>query len=174
MNGADVQKLEIYDIYDQMQHVPFWRTLFFKMMCGVLLALVVGVLIFFLIKKMRNKIVQKTVAERAAESLHELKKHLFATEKERKYGYFALTRIAKELLADRYKQDITALTDQELVAYLKRIQEHDVYERINAIVASSQEIKYAHADAAREQIMRDIDHVLWIVQQQDNHTVTRS
>lgn len=164
-----MKKLEIYDIYDQMQHVPFWRTLPFRAVVLILVVALCAVIVWWVVKKIRGRAVHQTIFERSLAYLAMMKNQDFATEEDRKKGYFDLTRIIKELLTECDARDITPLTDHELVEYVQRVHVRSLCEQIEVVVMGAQEIKYAQAQAAKEQLVHDIDRVIVIVQQEEKY-----
>jgi hypothetical protein len=161
---------QLYDIYG-MDHIPFWQTTTFFIIVSLagIAALVLG--IWYAVRSARSRIPAKPAWERALIALNEIcSKEVMTTERSKEF-YDRLTAILKQYLHDRYGYETFGKTDQELLTYLEDVMfEPDLLISIRRIVDGSVMIKFANAQAIREQMERDIGASITIIKK----TIPRS
>lgn len=145
----------IYEIYD-MWHVPWWQTMWVHYSI-----LVVGLIVLFLvawygIQKIREKKRQTSPWGKALKDLEDLRIQGFVSVVYSKELYTALTHILKHYLYERYGFDIVAKTDDEAIAFLEKSSlPLELLQPIRIIFNGSIVIKFANACAIKTQIEQD-------------------
>lgn len=155
MNGQ--QEIQLYDIYP-MWHLPFWKTWPFYIGVGVLISLIIGLLGWFVWKKLRNKkVATEPVWISALRNLRALQNKKCVTKEEGKQVYFALTDILKRYIQERFGLPVHGKTDEELIRYLK---EHNLLPELRDDIADIAQgcvyIKFANEQAMQDHIARHI------------------
>jgi hypothetical protein len=140
--------IDFYDIYDYYT-IPFWQEPWFWIVIALSVA-VIGLLVFYWIKT--RKAPKLTPWQRAYAQLDALKPDSYATQKEFKNFYYALTNIVKEYLHERFGWQALDKTDDELLALL---QSHDfnpeAIKQLEELIAAALNIKYARTEALKAQ-----------------------
>lgn len=148
MPTSQQQPLELLDIYD-VSYNPWWLNKWLWYTSYGLLAMLVLVGVYFLVRSYMPK---KRVPywQQATHAIGQLSYSF----DDPKLFYVQLTDILKRCLQERYALPLVGKTDTELLAAL----EHDnvvsvhVYEQLQEILHGVVYIKFAHHDAALEQM----------------------
>lgn len=152
---AGNETVELYDIYG-VWHVPFWQTTPFIIFVWAVIGIIVGALIYALIRFMlkRKKPLKPWVwADRELDALWERRGF---TREDGKRFYSQLTEIIKQYLEKRYGYQVRSATDIELLAYLRDHHfDPELCNELTRIFEGMQEIKFANLDAIPENIERD-------------------
>ncbi len=155
--------LELYEIYG-LWHVPFWQRTWFKISIFIFFCALVGIIIYFLIKKYKQRAVQLPAWQIALNALDQLKK-LQMPEYSARY-YAALTHLLKVYISARFGVDVCSLTDQQMCDYIDQHLAYDHYkERLKQIFSAGQLIKFAHHDALEKQMIDDWQHAKDFIQE---------
>ena len=147
---------EIYDYYYQ----PVWERSSFKLTFISFVAILIGVIIFFIIKYFLRKRREKSLLpwEWALKELNRLELEKCSNKKEYKIFYFDLTDIIKKYLNKRYSWDTQDKTDEELLVYLQDKKfDPVVLEKLSSLVDGALWVKFADEDALRIQIDKDLN-----------------
>jgi len=169
------KKIEFYDIYDYI-YVPFYKTKIFIIIYIILVLAAIAALTYFLIKlrKSRKPIKKITPWEKALKELKELKPQIYETKQEFKNFYFEITNIIKKYFQKRFKLDIMEKTDEEVINFLKTCDKKElksharralIIEKLEEVLQGSLFIKFANAEALREQASTDLEKMISIVKQ---------
>lgn len=158
-----VNKLDLYDIYG-MWYIPFWQTKLFWVIISIILLLFFVVFMGIVIKKWRAKKQKVTPWDEALCSLNAIKD--IVNSSQGKQFYFSLTIILKRYLSNRYGFDVYGKTDEELLCYLAS--NHfpaELLLLVESVFSGGVYIKFANAQALREQLERDYSNSFQIVKQ---------
>lgn len=151
---SDMQHL--YQIYG-MWHVPWWQRAEWIQWGMLGAALLLGTfLVWYTVKKIRQKRRILSPWDRALQGLQDLQKQGFVCVVYSKEFYTALTHILKTYLHERYGFDIVAKTDDEVIVLLEKSSfPAELLQPIRIIFNGSIAIKFAHACAIKTQIEQD-------------------
>lgn len=165
-----VNKIDFYDIYDYI-YVPFYKTRFFIITVIILVFLTLAVLTYFFIKKRKQKTIKiPTPSEIALQALSKFSPQNYETKKEFKVFYFEITKIIKKYLQDRFKLDLIEKTDEELIAHLKAQSfEKSIIKKLEKVLQGSLLIKFANAQALREQAQTDLNTIVTVIKETEKH-----
>ncbi|MBU1008313.1 hypothetical protein KKA53_04535 [Candidatus Dependentiae bacterium] len=157
-----------YDIYDYI-YTPFWQTKHFLVLLASILAIACLIGIFFWIRHVKNKNqIKPTITpwESALRELRALTPHTYETKEEFKKFYFTITRIIKKYFEKQFSFDVIDKTDDELIDYLqsKNLDTKQI-QKLKIVLNGSLLIKYANAQALREQAQSDLKTVISLVKQ---------
>lgn len=156
-----MNKHGLFDIYGAV-HIPFWQTKAFYYGVIVTLGILLIVIAWLVIK--RKKKPKLPLWTLAITDIEALKKDNLATASKGKEFYGALTGILKRYLHDRYAFDSIGKTDEELIEYLNKQQfSPEMAEMLQEIFLGVTIIKFANAQAAQEQIDRDMQRSVLFV-----------
>lgn len=154
--------LELYEIYG-LWHVPFWQRTWFKISIFIFFCALVGIIIYFLIKKYKQRTVQLPAWQIALNALDQLKKLQIPAHSAQYYA--ALTHLLKVYISDRFGIDVRSLTDQQMCDYIDQQLAYDQYkEHLKQIFSAGQLIKFAHHDALENQMIDDLQHAQDFIQ----------
>ena len=157
---------KFYDIYDYL-YIPFWQTTTFFVIMLCLLLVASGIGVYFLVKHLRKKAAKVPEIMPWEWALGELKKLApgrYETKDEFKQFYFELTRIAKLYLQKRFEWDLVEKTDNQLISYLKAQKcNKNVITSLESVLQGSLLIKFANAQALREQAQTDLKTVISLI-----------
>lgn len=161
MNGT-----KFYDIYDYI-YVPFWKTTTFVIILATVLTIICTICLYFLVKRARNKsriTPAITPGEWALGELKKLTPQKYQTKEEFKLFYFELTRITKEYLEKQFSIDVVEKTDEELIAHLQAHNfPQNFIQKLETVLRGSLLIKFANAQALREQAQNDLKTVIFLI-----------
>jgi len=159
------EKTGLYENYG-LWHVPFWQTKKFLIAveicaCVVLVIAVVLLVRMYVRYKKRKKL---SAWDQALYDLNVLKTDQKIRVACGKEFYSALGGIVKTYLSERFAYDVLGKTDAEVVNYLQNNHaDQIIIDDIKAIAQGSEIIKFANAQAAQEQINRDYERVIAII-----------
>jgi len=157
--------LALYEIYD-IVHIPFWQTIGFRIVCGVIAVLLLGILcvvIYGYYVRIKNK---KALSwERALSRLTQLKQQPLIVAQDHKIFYFTLTNIMKTYFSDRYSLNVLPKTDAEFVAFISQEKKiaTDAITKLDTIFTDVSLVKFANKQAVRDKMIQDIDRGFAIV-----------
>lgn len=159
--------VDFYDIYDYI-YVPFWKTKIFITIIIILILAAIAVAAYFFYRHWQEKkLAQKpppSPKEWALRELAKLKPEMYKSKQEFKEFYFALTRIYKTFLYKQFSWDIQEKTDEELLAFLrKKNATPDLINTLEKILHGSLLIKFANAQALKEQAQGDLKNLISIL-----------
>lgn len=158
--------VEFYDIYDYI-YVPFWKTKTFIVIVAFATAVIGLITAYFIINYIKKKNAQKKVLtswEWALQELEGLEPQSYESKEEFKQFYFAITNIIKHYLKKRFSFDLFEKTDEELIKSLKSKKfDMNIVAQLDEVLKGSLLIKFANAQALREQTQKDLDTVIDIV-----------
>lgn len=161
MNNSNPE-LQLYDIYG-LWHVPFWQRTWFKITVFLAICALLSVIVYFLIKKYKQRTVQLPAWQIALNALDALK--IWQTMQHRVRYYADLTTLLKNYISSRFGVDVRSFTDQQMCAY---IDDHIAYEQhkesLKQIFSEGQLIKFAHHDAFEQQMIDDWQHAHAFIQ----------
>ena len=145
------QFFEIYDFY----YVPFWQTIYFKIILFPIILLVLGLIgLRFYLKRKRRMI---TAWQWATQELEKLSIDKLVTKKDFKKFYFDLTSIIKTYLQKRYGWATQDKTDEELIEYLqKRNFDEILLKNLQTMLSGALWIKFANEDVLKTQSLKDL------------------
>lgn len=159
-----MNKHGLYDIADAW-HVPFWQTNVFYIVAAVLLLCIVSVLIVYVIKRYRARIVEIPLDQKIVKELLGFKDRGLIDASKGKEFYLALTAIMKNYLLGRFGIDCHGKTDAELVEHLKTVGfDEQAFDELQAIFSGMTVIKFANTQGAQEQIEQDWHRSISFVQ----------
>ncbi len=146
----------LYDIYG-MWHVPFWQTQTFMRLMGLLFVTALCILVWFIAKRLRTTTKPLTAREQALRALQQLEQSSMTVQNAKEF-YFQLTMILKKYLSAAYGYALTDKTDTESITYLTdHTFEPNKLEEVRTVFSGIQVIKFANAQAAQEQMVRDLN-----------------
>ncbi len=155
---------ELYDIYD-LWHVPFWQTLWFKIIFFSVLFLALIALIVWFVRRRRNRKKELSAGEQALHDLRALRERKLVCSEHAQEFYLRVTSILKTYLHHQYRLPVQAKTDQELLHFL--YQEHfspSLLQELQEIFSGMELIKFARASAVAEQLERDLQRSILFVE----------
>ncbi len=155
---------ELYDIYD-LWHVPFWQTLWFRIIFWSILFFALIVLISMFVRRRRNRKKELSAGEQALHDLRVLRERKLVCSEHAQEFYLQVTTILKTYLQHLYRVPVQAKTDQELLHFL--YQEHfspAVLQELQEIFSGMELIKFARASAVAEQVERDLQRSMSFVE----------
>jgi hypothetical protein len=161
MNTQDT----FYDIYDYI-FVPFWQTKPFIISSIAVAVILLAITAYFIIRWVKKKNAMKKVvtpAEWALEQLRALKPEQYQKKEEFKQFYFTITKIIKSYLKRAYNLDTIEKTDEELIRYLRDKEFHTLADKLEEVFNSSLLIKFANAQALREQAQKDLLTIISLI-----------
>lgn len=150
----------LYDIYDAV-YVPFWQRTSWYVALIAAGSICCGALLVFALRayRARKKVVpawQKAL--QGLDALGDVQMH------EGKDFYCTLTTLVKTYLHERYGYDVRGATDDELLLYVAEKPEMQRYlDDIRAICVGCVTIKFAHAQAGKEQMKQDLERARTLV-----------
>jgi len=157
---------KFYDIYDYL-YMPFWRSTTFFILLMILSAVISGMGAYFLVKYMRKKSKKEPQIppwEWALKLFKTLTPGTYETKDQFKLFYFKLTQITKKYLEQRFEWDLMEKTDNEMIECLKTKQCNEkIINSLEEVLQGSLLIKFANAEALREQAQKDLNTVIYIV-----------
>lgn len=156
---------ELYDIYD-LWHVPFWQTLWFKIIFFSVLFLALIVLIVWFVRRRRKHKKELSAGEQALHDLYALRERKLVCSEHAQEFYLQVTAILKTYLQHQYHLPVQAKTDQELLHFL--YQEHfspALLQELQEIFSGMELIKFARASAVSDQLERDLQRSISFVEQ---------
>lgn len=156
-----MNKHGLYDIYGGV-HVPFWQTRIF--LYGVTASFFLLIILIIWLITQRKKQLPAYAWTKALDKIEALKNSQRAVVEHGKEFYGALTDIIKNYLQERYGYESIGKTDEELIQYLQ--QNHfskDLIEILQEIFLGITIIKFANAQAAQEQIDRDMQRTILFI-----------
>lgn len=155
----------LYENYGLWQ-VPFWQKDSFKVACTVAGVVLCLVLIFLCVRVYKNYKKRKKLSawDQALFDLEALNKNQKVHVVHGKEFYLAVSDILKKYLTARFKYDVLAMTDAEVVEYLK-VHHGDpvIVGEIETVLHGGVIIKFANVQAAQEQINQDYERVVEII-----------
>lgn len=159
---------QFHDIYDYI-FIPFWKTRTFNLTIIILLLIIAGIITYLVIQHIKRKNALKrilTPAEWALQELGLLKPQEYQKKEEFKKFYFAITKIMKAYIKKEYNLDLTEKTDDEMIAYLQErsIIDKNFIANLKTVLESSLLIKFANAQALREQAEKDLSTLISLIQ----------
>jgi hypothetical protein len=159
--------IDFYDIYDYI-YIPFWKTKIFITIVTILLFSAIAVASYFFYKKRKQKkLSQKpplSPKEWALEELEKLNPEKYNTKQEFKDFYFSLTRIYKTFLYKKFSWQVAEKTDEELLEFLRNTDlGSSTIEKLEKILNGSLLIKFADAQALKEQAQVDLTSLISIL-----------
>lgn len=159
---------EIYDFYYQ----PFWKILWVRItfLC-IVAGLLVGILWYRYCRKRKATVVLLTPQEWALRELQVLHQQLQRSKGEYKYVYFQLTNVIKIFLSRQYGWNIRHFTDEEFLVFLKECEEERYAETMQALISSSQLIKFANKQALPPQMQHDWQRVYDMISSSSGNVV---
>lgn len=159
LHKAGMTEQGLFDIYEQW-HVPFWQTSLFYFICAFVCLMIVGVLIYYIIKHYRSKRVMLSPWDQALHDLIHLKQDNIATSAQGKQFYCILTAILKKYVHQRYgfdEHEVSSKTDQEFIQYLyEKKFPQELAEQLQTIFMGSMVVKFANVQAIQDQIEKDL------------------
>lgn len=157
----------IHDI-DDFIFIPFWKTNAFIATLIVLLIAILGTIGFILWRKYKKNKQLKVVltpTEWAVQQLTSLTPESYEKKEEFKHFYFEMAQITKKYLFKKFHWEVLEKTDQELIPYLQEKQfEPAQTKKLETVLEGSLLIKFADAQALREQAVRDLKEIKTFVQ----------
>lgn len=147
-----------YDIYDYI-FIPFWKTRPFIISSAIVASIILAITAYVITRWVKAKNAKKKVitpAEWALGQLQALKPEQYQKKEEFKQFYFTITNIMKGYLKRAYNLDVAEKTDEELISFLKKKDFFPLAERLEEVFHSSLLIKFANAQALREQAQKDL------------------
>jgi hypothetical protein len=175
------EKIVFYDIYDYI-HIPFWKTKFFISCTIIFTIIALAIVAYFLIKFLKNKYREKKIVplwEKTIGELQKLTPTKYETKEEFKTFYFTITKIIKKYIFERFSINLLEKTDVETIEYLKgalppteaqppaidhKIIDLDFIDRLEKIFQGSLFIKFANAQALKEQALKDLNIIIALVE----------
>ena len=160
------QEIELYNLYD-LWYEPFWHKPWFLLVIVSVALLMVALLLFWLIK-IRKKTKQR-LKEPGQEALDQLtmlqqQVHECKSVVSRKQFYSNLTRILKRYLVRRYGFALESKTDEEVVLIIRNSEfPIELFKSLSTVFNGALYIKFAHQDAAFDQMNQDLDQVVSII-----------
>lgn len=152
MNNSSPE-LKLYDIYG-LWHVPFWQRIWFKISIFLLVCALLSLIIYFVIKKYKQRMVQLSSWQIALNALDELTS--FQTVGHRVRYYADLTTLLKKYISGRFGVDVRSFTDEQMCSYIDSRVPYDQHkEQLKQIFRAGQLIKFAHHDALEKQMIDD-------------------
>lgn len=152
-----MQEQGFYDIYSTW-YVPFWQRPWFFWTCIGLAVITVVLISWYLIKTYRaRKKVAVPYWQEALNQLETLKQRNVATVAQGSVFYAKLTIILKQYIQQRYGFDVCGKTDDETIVLLERMQFNpSKLDQLKPLLQGSLYIKFANAQAAQQQIEKDL------------------
>lgn len=145
---------ELYDIYG-MWHVPWWQSRTFYAVLIIIALALLGLLIWFALKRYAEYKSRLTPWERAQRDLAQISER-YAGAQHSKEFYYALTAILKRYMHERYGFAVYDKTDSELVAYLATVDfPVELLEPLRSMLQSGITIKFAQGLAEQHQMNED-------------------
>ncbi len=165
------QELELFDLYD-LWYEPFWhKPWFWPIVVTVILLLAALVVYWFVKKRMKTKQIIKEPWQEALEQLAILKVHECKSITARKQFYSNLTYILKRYLIRRYGIALESKTDEEIIVIIQNSEfPVELFATLSTIFNGAQYIKFAHQDAALEQMNYDLEHTISIIKSTGSNT----
>ncbi len=156
----------LYGNYD-IWHKPFWQTITFYRISGLLLFTSMLLLGYLLIKKYRVRKKKKKVPawQHALQELKLLQKNNKVVPVHGKEFYRIVTAIFKSYLQEQFNSNLCSKTDTEVISYLeKRVDiDPELLQIIRTIFKGSVLIKFANERAIQEQIEHDFNQSVMII-----------
>lgn len=148
---------ELYPPYG-MWHRPFWQTTYFYVVVGLVLCLILGAVVWYLIKRYRAQQRKPGPAwQTALDELLKLQQELTQKGILGKTFYFRLTWIFKRYLHERYACEVYGKTDEELLLYVEgKGLAIDLVHDLRVIFEGSVDVKFANQEAMIDRLNRDI------------------
>ncbi len=165
------QELELFDLYD-LWYEPFWhKPWFWPLVFSVIFLLIMLVLYWGIKKRMKTKQIIKEPWQEALEQLTILKVHEYKSITARKQFYSNLTYILKRYLIRRYGIALESKTDEELIVIIRNSEfPVELFATLSTIFNDALYIKFAHQDAAFQQMNHDLEHTISIIKSTGIHT----
>lgn len=161
--------IDFYDIYDYYT-IPFWQTTWFMICMGLLIACMIAVVIFVMLRKKK----QQLPWEWAEQQLQELSSMPRVDKNDYKKFYFALTAIIKGYLNRRYQWNLADKTDEELITWLNEQNfDPEIITTLQALADGALSIKFANADALKTQAEADLKTVHIMIEKTKEHPQAR-
>jgi hypothetical protein len=160
-----MNKTQFYDIYDYI-YVPFWQTRAFIITMLLLFALLTAISIFLIIRYRRKRQKEKPVPPwtLTLEKLEKLHPQNYQTKEEFKLFYFSITSVMKRYIQKRFSHNVIEKTDEELIDYLQQNNfDLTFISQLDGILQGSLFIKFANAQALREQAQKDLNAMIELV-----------
>lgn len=165
-----MQTNQLYDIYP-VWHVPFWQTGWFVVLVMLTVLTLLGVLVWFIIKRHKARRALVTPWDYALQQIAQLQQNI-APEKSKQF-YSSLSVILKKYLHARYSYDVESKTDQEVINYLQQQQfSVDLVTQLQAIMEGATMVKFANMQAIAQQMQQDIERSRSFVTQTIPSTTT--
>lgn len=147
--------LPMYGIW----HRPLWQTTGFFVVSGVIVGLLLGFVVWYIIKRYRSLRYNVVPAwQTALAELAKLEQELLSVQGILgKTFYFRLTWIFKRYLHERYSFEVYGKTDEELLIYLEGAGlATDLVHDLRVIFEGSLDVKFANQEALIERLKRDV------------------
>ena len=155
---------ELYDIYD-LWHVPFWQTLWFRIIFWGGLFFVLILVISMFMRRRRNRKKELSAGEQALHDLHALRERNLACPEHAQEFYLSLTAILKTYVHARYSFPVQGKTDHELLHFLYQENfPHALLQELQEIFSGMELIKFARGQTVAERIERDLQRSVSFVE----------
>jgi hypothetical protein len=165
MNKTKVPEIPLYDLYD-LWYEPVWhKAWFWWCVGGLLFALgMIGIILFIRMYKARKHTLAKTPSQILVERLNALNIEAFKKPEKHKLFYSELTDILKCYLIQHYGMSLESKTDDEVIMLIKTsLVPQELHENLASIFYGALYIKFAHKDAAYQQMHDDLQRSMEIV-----------
>jgi len=154
---------QLYDICTEW-HVPFWQKSSFLFFCGLCGIALLALACWYIIRNMRRKQRQEPYHIVARRALDELQKAECMLPDSSAQFYAALIIILKKYLTEHYHAMFISKTDCQMLPLIKQVSESkQVAGLVEHILQSSVTVRFAGAQAARQNMQEAVDAAIEIV-----------
>jgi hypothetical protein len=158
-----VDERGLYSIYD-IWHVPFWQTSAFYITLSAVLGILFGFLIWFLIKRLRNKKPAITSWEQALQRITALQQRSCQTRQEGKEIYSLLIAELKNYCTMRYQHLCHTKTDHEFLLSMHTQVSADIMSQLEDIIQGGILVKFANEHMIQDHVKKHIAQGIHIIQ----------
>lgn len=159
-NSVEIPLFDLYGLW----YKPLWHTTLFWWLVGGLLVVGTVISIFFIIRVLRRRSIQKEPWQEALEQLYALCVKDYENPSRHAVFYSDLTYILKKYLRYRYELDLESKTDQEVVILLRESALFEEFlDELSEILHGALSIKFAHQYAAYQRMHNDLKRSIEIM-----------
>ncbi len=165
MNKTKVPEIPLFDLYD-LWYEPLWhKSWFWWLICLFVFSVIVLGVFWFIRKRRAHKHgIEKTPWQIALERLEYIKLEDYNDPASHKLFYSELTAILKRYLTGRYDVHLESKTDEEVIIVVRESEfPKELLDRLSSIFHGALYIKFAHQDAAYQQMQHDLERSIDII-----------
>lgn len=146
------KKYGLHEIHG-LWHIPFWQTVFFKIIISIVsITLVMSLILatFFLIKKFRKR--KLALPWLRALNYLSITEQKITTQDKFSEMYIEIIVIIKQYLASFFSENLQAMTDTQLLIFLSQKSSDELKKNIEILYKPAYIVKYAHESVDRIQL----------------------